>query len=57
MQTDDPEVWASEFIRIKDEKGWGIDDIDFGLMMGWFARAMVVKELNREKEGTHEVLV
>ena len=45
LQTDNPEVWANEFVRIKNEKGWGIDDIDFGLMLGWFARAMVVKEL------------
>ena len=49
LKTDSPEIWASEFMRIKREKGWTSDDIDFGLMWGWFTRAMAVRGLMREK--------
>lgn len=38
LQTMDARVWAQEFIRIfKDRK----EDIDEGLMIGWFANAIM----------------
>ena len=33
MSTDDALVWAKEFVRSIDEKGWTIEDIDVGLML------------------------
>lgn len=36
----DASVWAAEFVRHMKKNGWTIDDIDEGLMLGWFANAM-----------------
>jgi len=41
MNTDDPELWAEEFVRIFDGKVVG-DDIEEGDMLVWFANAMQV---------------
>ena len=40
LQCTDALTWAAEFERIKQEQGWTIDDINEGLMIGWFANAM-----------------
>ena len=40
LQTTDAKVWADEFVKTKNNMGWTIDDIDEGLMIGWFANAM-----------------
>ena len=36
--TMDAQVWAKEFIRIKNEVNFEIDE---GLMIGWFANAIM----------------
>lgn len=33
-------AWAAEFDQHKADNGWGINDIDEGLMVGWFANAI-----------------
>ena len=40
LTTNDAVVWAEEFVRTKKEQNWTLDDIDEGLMVGWFANAM-----------------
>ena len=37
---DDARRWAEAFCRIKERQGWSPDDIDEGLMIGWFANAI-----------------
>jgi hypothetical protein len=37
----DAKVWADFFMRTKKEQNWKIEDIDEGLMLGWFANAMM----------------
>ena len=39
-ETTDAVAWAAEFVRIKKEQGWTLDQIDKALMIGWFANAM-----------------
>ncbi len=46
LQTNDAAVWAAEFERCKRKNGWTIDDIDEGLMIGWFANAMAAQEFS-----------
>jgi hypothetical protein len=36
----DAQAWAKFFIKTKNEMGWTEQDIDEGLMIGWFANAM-----------------
>jgi hypothetical protein len=36
----DASKWAEAFCRIKEQQGWGLADIDEGLMIGWFANAI-----------------
>lgn len=38
---DDAYKWAEAFCQIKAKNGWTIDDIDHGLMLAWFANAIV----------------
>ena len=40
LATDDPEVWAEEFVRIFAGKTVGEEPLDEGTMIGWFANAM-----------------
>ena len=37
MNTDDPAVWAREFMRVVDPRSNVIDE---GMLIGWFANAM-----------------
>jgi hypothetical protein len=37
----DAQIWAKYFIEIKEKNDWSIQDIDEGLMIGWFANAMM----------------
>ncbi len=37
----DAQAWAKFFMATVKEKEWCIDDIDEGLMLGWFANAMM----------------
>jgi hypothetical protein len=37
---DDAMAWAEAFCRTKRERGWSLDEIDEGLMVGWFANAI-----------------
>ena len=39
-QSTDAMVWAEAFQEHKARNQWSIDDIDEGLMVGWFANAM-----------------
>lgn len=39
-ETDDAQIWAKEFIRIKNENNWSTSDIDESLMICWFANAI-----------------
>lgn len=38
---DDAYRWAEAFCQIKENNGWTIEDIDHGLMLAWFANAIV----------------
>ena len=49
--TTDALVWAQEFVKCKEKNGWSLDDIDEGLMTGWFANAMLAQELKCSGEG------
>jgi len=42
MQTDDALIWAKDFMSTMKENNWSIEDIDEGLMIGWFANAIEV---------------
>lgn len=37
---DNASAWAAEFDQHKADNDWGINDIDEGLMIGWFANAI-----------------
>lgn len=37
---DDGMAWASAFCQIKSKMDWTLDDIDEGLMVGWFANVI-----------------
>lgn len=37
----DSRAWAKFFIETKNKNNWKIEDIDGGLMLGWFANAMM----------------
>lgn len=39
---DDAMKWAVAFCQAKERNGWSLDDIDQGLMVGWFANAIEV---------------
>lgn len=41
LKTTDAEIWAKEFVRIKDENNWTLEDIDEGLMISWFSNAII----------------
>ena len=43
LETTDVVIWAEEFVRIKKEMNWALDDIDESLMITWFANAMMAK--------------
>lgn len=45
LQTNNAMTWAEEFVRIKKEKGWTLEDIEEGLMVAWFANAMAAQEI------------
>jgi hypothetical protein len=49
MQTNDAMVWAVEFVRTLKENNWTIEDIDEGLMVGWFANAMCAQKIKTLK--------
>jgi hypothetical protein len=34
-------VWAEQFIAHKEKLNWSLEDIDEGLMLAWFASAMM----------------
>ena len=34
-------VWAKAFMEHKERNGWSLEDIDEGLMLAWFANAMM----------------
>ena len=44
LETNDAMVWAKEFVATKNKMGWSLNDIDEGLMVGWFANAMAAQE-------------
>ncbi|MCK9369326.1 hypothetical protein M0R04_05255 [Candidatus Dojkabacteria bacterium] len=45
IDTNDAMVWAIEFVKCKNENNWTLNDIDEGLMVGWFANAMAIQEV------------
>ena len=42
----DASVWAKFFMECKEKNSWEIKDIDEGLMIGWFANAMMAMHDN-----------
>jgi len=44
LETNDAMLWATEFCNTKKKMGWTLEDIDEGLMVGWFANAMFAQE-------------
>ena len=53
-QTDDATVWSKDFVKTLHENNWTIEDIDEGLMLGWFANAIEVSTDIRSKQLTHD---
>jgi len=55
--TDDPSVWAEEFCRLFHGKIVTIlesrEEVDPGLMIGWFANAMMVAINHYERRKLH----
>jgi hypothetical protein len=49
LGTTDAMVWAQEFVRILKKQEWSLEDIDEGLMVGWFANAMAAQEFRDRK--------
>jgi hypothetical protein len=49
----DARAWAKFFVATAKEQKWCIDDIDEGLMIGWFANAMMAMHdhVKREEKG------
>lgn len=49
---DDAMKWAEAFCQIKKARGWTLDEIDEGLMVGWFANAIenacILRKVNAE---------
>ena len=45
--------WAEAFIEHKHRNSWTAEDIDEGLMLGWFANAMMVRH-DRVKSDTRK---
>jgi len=45
LGTNDAMIWATEFCNTKKKIGWTLEDIDEGLMVGWFANAMFAQEM------------
>jgi len=45
-------VWAEQFVKHKKDNNWTIDDIDDGLLLGWFSNAMeaVRDQMQRQME-------
>lgn len=54
LGTNDAMVWAEEFVKTMQRNKWEPNDIDEGLMVGWFANAMVAQEMATEKTKTLE---
>lgn len=40
-QSADASLWAKAFVETKQKMGWTLDQIDEGLMLAWFANAMM----------------
>ena len=41
QRSTDASVWASAFMEHKERNGWSLEEIDEGLMLAWFANAMM----------------
>ena len=48
LETNDAAVWAKVFVEYKKENNWTLEDIDEGLMVGWFASAMAAQEFSKD---------
>ena len=46
----DAQAWAKFFIDTLAEQSWRIEDIDEGLMTGWFANAMMAMHDHVKRE-------
>ena len=47
----DAAAWAKFFIKTIEEQQWTINDIDEGLMVGWFANAMMAMHDSLKAKG------
>lgn len=58
----DGKKWAEFFMATMKEQGWAIEDIDEGLMLGWFANAqmgmydLVCDERDHYRTGLEEIV-
>jgi len=46
----DAQAWAKFFMKTVKEQGWNIEHIDEGLMVGWFANAMMAMHDHVKRE-------
>lgn len=46
---DDAMRWAEAFCQMKKKWNWRLEDIDEGLMVGWFANAIEHSDMTRQK--------
>ena len=53
QQSTNARKWAEAFIEHKHRNSWTAEDIDEGLMLGWFANAMMVRH-DRVKSDTRK---
>lgn len=48
--TDDAQKWAQAFVQHKKQNNWTLEDIDEGLLIGWFANAIEHSEMVRHPD-------
>ena len=51
---DSADKWAVSFCQTMDRTGWGIEDIDQDLMLGWFANAIETATDHRSRQLSDE---
>lgn len=51
-ESTDAAVWAEQFVAHKEKLEWSLDSIDEGLMLAWFASAMM--SVNDKARREHE---
>jgi hypothetical protein len=52
----DAAEWTDTFLAIAEQQDWTIEDIDWGLMIGWFSNAIMAGYDEGRRELAREML-